>query len=82
MINHGCAPPEFLHYSMIPLPIIGARADLSNFDMCCSFAISSLLSKIFDNVTIERQQDILSTSNYHFGIKAISSTVLCTNVIH
>ena len=28
MINHGYAPPEFLHSSMIPLPK-GARADLS-----------------------------------------------------
>ena len=31
MINHGYAPPEFLHSSMIPLPK-GARADLSNSD--------------------------------------------------
>ena len=54
MINHGYAPPEFLHSSMIPLPK-GARADLSNSDMYRSIAISSLLSKIFDNVVIERQ---------------------------
>ena len=65
MINHGYAPPEFLHSSMIPLPK-GARADLSNSDMYRSIAISSLLSKIFDNVIIERQQNLLSTSNYQF----------------
>ena len=76
MINHGYAPPEFLHSSMIQLPK-GARADLSNSEMYRSIAISSLLSKIFDNVIIERQPDFLSTSNYQFGFKAKSSTVLC-----
>ena len=58
MINHGYAPPEFLHFSTIPLPK-GARADLSNSDMYRSIAISSILSKIFNNVIIERQQDFL-----------------------
>ena len=81
MINHDYAPPEFLHSSMIPLPK-GARADLSNSDMYRSIAISSLLSKIFDNVVIERQQDFLSTSNYQFGFKAKSSTVLCTTMVN
>ena len=81
MINHGYAPPEFLHSSMIPLPK-GARADLSDSDMYRIIAISSLLSKIFDNVVIERQQDFLSTSNYQFGFKAKSSTVLCTTMVN
>ena len=81
MINHGYAPPEFLHSSMIPLPK-GARADLSNSDIYRSIAISSLLNKIFDNVIIERRQDFLSTSNYQFGFKAKSSTVLCTTMVN
>ena len=80
MINHGYAPPEFLHSSIIPLPT-GAQADLSNSDMYRNIAISSLLSKIFDSVVIERQQDFLSTSNYQFGFKAKSSTVLCTTMV-
>ena len=53
MINHGYAPAEFKKSSMLPLPK-GARADLSNSDMYRSIAISSLLSKILDNVIIER----------------------------
>ena len=81
MINHGYAPAEFLKSSMLPLPK-GARADLSNSDMYRSIAISSLLSKILDNVIIERQQDFLSTSNYQFGNKAKSSTVLCTTMVN
>ena len=81
MINHGYAPAEFLKSSMLPLPK-GARADLSNSDMYRSIAISSLLSKILDNVIIERQQDFLSTSNYQFGFKAKSSAVLCTTMVN
>ena len=67
MINHGYAPPVFLHSSSIPLPK-GARTDLPNSDVCRSIAISSLLSNTSD-VIIERQQDFLLTSNYQFGFK-------------
>ena len=81
MINHGYAPLEFLRSSMIQLPK-GARADLSNSDMYRSIAISSLLSKIFDNVVIERLQNFHSTSNYQFGFKTKSSTVLCTTMVN
>ena len=81
MVNHGYAPAEFLKSSMLPLPK-GARADLSNSDMYRSIAISSLLSKILHNIIIERQQDFLSTSNYQFGFKAKSSTVLCTTMVN
>ena len=42
----------------------------------------SLLSKILDNVIIGRQQDFLSTSNYQFGFKAKSSTVLCVVMVN
>ena len=62
--------------------IKGARAELSNSDMYRSIAISSLRSKMFDNVIIERQQDFLSTSNYQFGFKAKSSTVLRTTMVN
>ena len=81
MINHGYAPAEFLKSSVLPLPK-DARADLSNFDMYRSIAISSWLSKILDNAIIERQKDFLPTSNYQFGFKAKSSTVLCTTMIN
>jgi len=38
-----------------------------------SIAISSLLSKILDNIIIDKQRASLSTSNYQFGFKANSS---------
>ena len=40
------------------------------------------LSEILDNVIIKRQEDFLSTSNYQFGFKAKSSTVLCTTMVN
>ena len=46
-----------------------------------SIAISSLLSNIFDNILIERQSFVLSTSNHQFGFKSKSSTVLCSAMV-
>ena len=80
MICHGFAPITFLQSYMIPLPK-GARANLSDSNMYRSIAISSLLSKILDNVIIDRQYSLLSTSNYQFGFKAKSSTVLCSTMV-
>ena len=81
MINHGYAPADSLQSSMLPL-LKDARADLSNSDMYCSIATSSLLKKIFDNVIKERQQDFPSNSNYQFGLKAKLSTVLYTTMVN
>ena len=47
----------------------GAQADFSNSDMYRSIAISSLLSKIFDNIIIERQQDFLSILIINLALK-------------
>ena len=46
-----------------------------------SIIISSLLSKIFDNIIIERRSLVLSTSNHQFGFKSKSSTVLCSHLV-
>ena len=80
MITHGFAPTSFLQSTMIPIPK-GARADLTDSDMYRSIAISSLLSKILDNIIIDEQCASLSTSNYQFGFKANSSTVLCSTMV-
>ena len=80
MISHGFAPERFLRSTMIPIPK-GARANLLDFNMCRSIAISSLLSKILDNIIIEQQYTSLSTSYYQFGFKPNSSTVLCSTML-
>ena len=54
MIDHGFAPDSFLQSSIVPIPK-GARANVSDSNMYRSIAISRLLSKICDNIIIERQ---------------------------
>ena len=43
----------------------------------------SLLSRcILDHIIIEKQSEALKISNYPFGFKAISSTVLCSTMVN
>ena len=78
MINHGYAPDTFLQANMIPK---GARANVTDSNMYRSIAISSIISKILDNVIIEQQQFALSTSASQFGFKSKASTVLCSTMV-
>ena len=80
MINHGYAPATFLQSNMVPIPK-GARANATDFNMYRSIAISSIMSKILDNVIIEQQQLSLATSSYQFGFKSKASTALCTTMM-
>ena len=80
MIDHGFAPDSFLHSSIVPIPK-GTRANVSDSNMYRSIIISSLLSKIFDNIIIERQSLVLPTSNHQFGFKSKSSTVVCSTMV-
>ena len=80
MINHGYAPATFLQSNMLPIPK-GARANLTDSNMYRSIAISSIMSKILDNVITEQQQLSLATSSYQFGFKSKASTALCTTMM-
>ena len=79
MINHGYALATFLQSNMVPIPK-GARANVTDSNMYRSIAISSIMSKILDNVIIEQQQLSLATSSYQFGFKSKASTALCTTM--
>ena len=59
----------------------GARANVTDSNMYRSIAISSIMSKILNNVIIEQQQLSLSTSSYQFGFKSKASTALCTTMM-
>ena len=82
MINHGYAPATYLQSNMVPIPK-GARANVTDSNMYRSTAISSIMSKILDNVIIEQQQLSLhvATSSFQFGFKSKASTALCTTMI-
>ena len=43
--------------------------------------MSSILSKILDFIIIDQQSHSLNTSEYQFGYKPNSSTVLCTTML-
>ena len=60
---------------------LGVRANVTDSNMYRSIAISSIMSKILDNVIIEQQQLSLATSTYQFGFKSKASTALCTTMM-
>ena len=80
MLCYGFAPRLFLRSTMIPIPKRGLSSS-SNSDHFRSIAISSILSKILDNIIIDQQAHSLITSDYQFGLKPNSSTVLCTTML-
>ena len=80
MICHSYAPPSFIKSSIIPIPK-GTKATLSDSDKYRSIAISSILSKVLDYIIIDNQKLELQTSDYQFGFKSKSSTVLCTTMV-
>ena len=55
MISHGYEPDTFLQANMIPIPK-GATANVTDSNMYRSIAISSIVSKILDNVITEQQR--------------------------
>ena len=79
-VDNSYAPATFLQSNMVPIPK-GARANVTDSNMYRSIAISSIMSKILDNVIIEQQQVSLATSSYQFGFKSKVSTVLCTTMM-
>ena len=58
-----------------------ARANVTDSSMYRSIAISSIMSKILDNVINKQQPFALSTSAYQFGILYKASTVLCSTMV-
>ena len=81
MVHHGFCPSTFICANIIPIPK-GSKANLSDSDKYRSIAISSILGKILDHIIIVKQSEALKTSNYLFGFKANSSTVLCSTMVN
>ena len=75
IVHHGFCSPAFICANIIPIPK-GSKSNLSDSDKYRSIPISSLLEKILDHIIIVKQSEALKTSNYQFGFKANSSTVL------
>ena len=80
MLYYGYGPQLFFRFTMIPIPK-GGKICSTNADLYRSISISSILSKILDYVIIDQQADSLATSDYQFGLKFHSSTMLCSTVL-
>ena len=81
MIYHGFAPEAFICANVIPIPK-GSNASLTSSDKYRSIAISSVIGKTLDHVIIDKLSDCLKTSDYQFGYKSKSSTVLCSTMVN
>ena len=80
MLSHCYAPSSFCISTMVPIPkkSSGSMREITNY-MC--IALSSLLSKIFDNCIISNQYDSLFTNDLHFAYKSKTSTIHCVSSI-
>ena len=73
-------PKSFIKSNIIPLPK-GSKVDMTDSANYRSIAIGSIISKILDNIIMQSQSVVLQTSDYQFGFKPKSSTMLCTSMI-
>ena len=85
MLSYGFAPQSCLRSTMIAIPK-GGKACIGMIisvvsDLYRSIVISSILSKMLDYVIIDQQSDSLGTSDYQFGFKCHSSTMLCSTML-
>ena len=69
-----------LKSSIIPI-IHYTKATLTDSDKYRNIAISSILSKVLDYIIIDNQKLAPQTSDYQFGFKSNSLTVMCTTMV-
>ena len=80
MLSHCYAPSSFCISTMVPIPkkSSGSMGEITNYR---GIALSSLMSKIFDNCIISNQYDSLFTNDLQFAYKAKTSTIHCVSSI-
>ena len=80
MISHGIVPDSFMKANVVPIPK-NRRLDLTDSNNNRAIAMSSISSKILDKIIIHKQSSQLKISDYRFGFKKQSSTIMCTTVL-
>ena len=76
MFKHCYLPIGMLNSVIVPL-VKNKNGDLSDRNNYRPIALSSTVSKVFENVIINRLEEYLWTSDNQFGYKAGHSTDLC-----
>ena len=79
-ISHGYLPNSITSVSIVPLLKCKLK-DSSQSDNYRPIAIATAISKVFENILLNRMVDYLETSNNQFGFKAGHSTDLCIYAI-
>ena len=76
MFKHCYLPISMLDSVIVPL-VKNRNGDLSDKNNYRPIALSSVISKVFENVILYRLEEYLWTTNNQFGYKAGHSTDLC-----
>ena len=76
MLTHGFLPSSFMDTTIIPL-VKNRCADLSDINNYRPVAIANVLSKVFENILLNRCEEYLFTTDNQFGFKSGCSTDLC-----
>ena len=77
MVVHGHIPTDFMDTFLTPI-VKDKKGDSESKDNYRPLAVTSILSKIFETVILNRYQDCLITCYNQFGFKNKHSTDLCT----
>ena len=76
MFKYCYLPIGMLNSVMVPL-VKNRNGDLSDKNNYMPIALSSVISKVFENVILYRLEEYLWTTNNQLGYKAGNSTDLC-----
>ena len=69
MLQHGYVPEAFIDALILPI-VKDTNEDLGDSDNYRPIALTSVISKVFELVILERCRSILDTSSHQFGFKA------------
>ena len=76
MLTHGLLSSSFMDTKIIPL-VKNRCADLSDNNNYRLVAIANILSKVVENILLNRGAEYLFTTDNQFGFKSGYSTDLC-----
>ena len=80
MLSHCFIPTLFLVSTMVPIPK-GSNKDLTNIKNYRGIALSSLISKLYDNCIISSNSYIFEPDVLQFAYKKKMPTVQCVSII-
>lgn len=76
MLVHGFLPCNFMQTILVPI-VKNKSGDLTSKDNYRPVAISTVTSKVFESIILERCRSFLETDDAQFGFKSAHSTDMC-----